>query len=122
MASTRNSSVDGWTWMSMALTVVSDQRAYTADDRTERCSFARAGGRQLSGVVTLVAVPEAVVAVAGLVQRVGAEGGELLGLLELIDERLVEVVGVEVVHDEAALVAEPAEVLEVPGPGHGLRP
>src|SRR4051812_6429237 len=108
MASTKNSSVDGCTWMSMALTVLSDQWAYTAKDRTERWSLGRGGAGELRGVVALVAAPEAVVPVAGLVEGVGAERGELLRLLQLVDQRLVEIVGVEVVDDEVALVAEPA--------------
>src|SRR6266542_4160981 len=59
-------------------------------------------------------------AVAGLEQRVGREGGELLGPHELVDHvRKPGVVGeVEVVHDLGALVAEVSIALETRRSGH----
>src|SRR5205823_4537635 len=66
--------------------------------------------------------PQAVVAIASLSQRVRPERRELLGFQQLVDEVLVEVFGVEVVDDLAALVTQPAVVLEVPRSGHGGAP
>src|SRR5438477_8518728 len=80
MASPRYSRVAGWTCTSMA-----------------RLTASRAG--QLSRVVAVVTLPQPVVAVVGLGQRVGPEAGEALGLLDVVDDRLIEIVGVEVVDD-----------------------
>jgi hypothetical protein len=60
-----------------------------------------------------------VAAVAGLRERVGPEGGELLRREKLVDrrgDRLVGVREVEVVDDLGALVTEVLEVLETGRP------